>query len=984
MPIPNVNDAAEVREKLADLLNADDTNRRVEAARSLFVETLDWQYADRLILLHSAQSDNLPSDARLIANRDGTSAVYIPPANAETNRITAAAVNAAARSLSDTLAGDLLLLFTNGAGDEFHIVRPDLTHARPRLQRMVARRGERHRTIEEQLANMWNDYGRKGKSVHEAIIAAFSVEPVTKRFFDVYRRVFEDAKNAITGFDTERELHLFTQTLFNRLMFVYFVSRKGWLKFNGSSDYLNALWQAYLYETSQTNFYTARLEPFFFDGLNNPGARDLRLNDPALYALIGDIEFLNGGLFEKGRLDGGVTVPDGVIEPILTELFDRFNFTVTESTPYDTEVAVDPEMLGRVFEELVNERHESGAYYTPRPVVSFMCREALKGFLASATTGLADDAIREFVDAQNTQDISVADARQVAAALERVTVVDPACGSGAYLLGMMQELVDLQTTLFNVGVDAKSIYDLKLEIIQRNLYGADIDGFAVNIAMLRLWLSLVIEYEGDKPEPLPNLDFKIACGDSLLAPDPNPAEQGNIFTEAIRNSKLSGLKGEYLRENRPEHKHNLRERIAEVEEKLRLALGGAAASDDVVDWLIKFAEVMGGGGFDIVVANPPYVNMVEMEKTDAEYRGEIRSLFQTARGAFDIFVPFIERGFQVLSSSGVMAFVVPNKMLSAEYAKTVRKYAVRHSQILSITDLSDVSVFGASVYPIIFLATKRKESENNYGVQIYHMENADTGHEVVSGHSATISIVSEYGNLWSPLLDREAVNLLRAIVDLRRLEEVAQVNGAATVSEAYALKDAVIDVGIQLTSQDPTRYRPFIVSGNIRPYHHTWHNKPVQYIKQRYTFPALDTLHPAVRDSRREQIMSSKLVVSGMSKRPTCVWDTGKVAPGKSTIIVIPNESINGAFLCGLLNSEFMRRVYNAMFGSLSLSGGYLRFGPPQLKLLPVPNATTEEQRHIADLVEKRIFANEKDVANIDAQIDREVAALFGIEAEWA
>ena len=133
---------------------------------------------------------------------------------------------------------------------------------------------------------------------------------------------------------------------------------------------------------------------------------------------------------------------------------------------------------------------------------------------------MTESATASFVDAQETQSISVADARRVAGALERVTVVDPACGSGAYLLGMMQELVDLQTTLFNAGADSKSIYDLKLEIIRRNLYGADIDDFAVNIAMLRLWLSLVIEYEGDKPEALPNLDFKIACGDSLLAPQP--------------------------------------------------------------------------------------------------------------------------------------------------------------------------------------------------------------------------------------------------------------------------------------------------------------------------------------------------------------------------------------------------------------------------------------------------------------------------------
>ena len=382
MPIANVNDAVEVRAKLADFLNAGDTDGRVNAARALFVETLDWQYADGLIPLHSAQSDTLALDAQLIANRGGTSAVYVPPSSADTKRITASIVNAAARSLDDALDGDLLLLFTNGVGNEFHIVRPDLTQARPRLQRMVVRSGEHHRTAVQQLANMWNDYGRNGKSVQEAIIAAFSVEPVTKRFFAEYRRVFEKAKSAITGFEDERELHLFTQTLFNRLMFVYFISRKGWLTFGGDTDYLNALWRDYQsHRTSESNFHVDRLRLLFFAGLNNVKSEDLTEYPDAL-RLIGSVPFLNGGLFEETDMDArsGIYVPDAVILPMLRDLFDHFNFTVMESTPYDTEVAVDPEMLGKVFEELVNERHESGAYYTPRPVVSFMCREALKGF----------------------------------------------------------------------------------------------------------------------------------------------------------------------------------------------------------------------------------------------------------------------------------------------------------------------------------------------------------------------------------------------------------------------------------------------------------------------------------------------------------------------------------------------------------------------------------------------------------------------------
>ena len=294
-------------------------------------------------------------------------------------------------------------------------------------------------------------------------------------------------------------------------MFVYFLQRKGWLDFRGDKDYLKALWNDYRLNHRETdNFHLSRLRTLFFAGLNNPASRDVTAGTELL---IGKVPFLNGGLFEQGHLDerDGVTVPDEAIGAVLTELFDHFNFTVMESTPFDIEVAVDPEMLGKVFEELVTGRHSSGSYYTPRPVVSFMCREALKGYLEARDAGLTPDVIAEFVDEHRTEGIDVAAARRVAEALGKVTVVDPACGSGAYLLGMMQELVELQTTLYNAGADAKTLYELKLEIIERNLYGVDIDEFAVNIAMLRMWLSLAIDYEGDEPEPLPNLDFKVVC-----------------------------------------------------------------------------------------------------------------------------------------------------------------------------------------------------------------------------------------------------------------------------------------------------------------------------------------------------------------------------------------------------------------------------------------------------------------------------------------
>ena len=543
MPIANIQDTTGVEQKLQEILSNGDVDRRLQAIRELFVGILDYDNADQLVSLESAGNAQLPKDAHVAARRDGVTVAYIPLDDAVTNRVNGIVAAAAAKALGNILADDLLLVFTNRDRDQLHIISPDLSGSRPKLQRLVAYRDQLQRTVPEQIAKMWDNYGNKGKTLREAIDEAFSVEPVTKDFFATYRWLFEEAKDQITGFAhaEEEQKHLFTQTLFNRLMFVYFLSRKGWLKFDGNTDYLKALWTNYDPKSSTGNFYLTRLRTLFFKGLNNPDAGNLPEDERAL---IGEVPFLNGGLFEETALDKhqNIKVPDETIGQILTDLFDRFNFTVMESTPYDVEVAVDPEMLGKVFEELVTGRHDSGAYYTPRPVVSFMCREALKGYLEGKDTGLDTDAIARFVDEHDTSGITLTGAPRVSEALSDVTVVDPACGSGAYLLGIMQELIELQTILYNIGVDTKKIYDLKLEIIQRNLYGVDIDEFAVNIAMLRMWLSLAIDYEGEKPEPLPNLDFKVIRGDSLLGPDPSActAVQGTLGRDVEKFQRLGG------------------------------------------------------------------------------------------------------------------------------------------------------------------------------------------------------------------------------------------------------------------------------------------------------------------------------------------------------------------------------------------------------------------------------------------------------------
>ena len=691
MPIQNRDDAVEVEGQIAAIFAAS-SEGRTNAIRRLFVESLDFDPLSGQVSLAGVTANAmLPDAAERVAVLDGVHVLYVGLDIVDTDRVRKSEVDTAARLIASQLGDDLLLVFTNTSASQLHFILPKFEGARPTLRRMVVERDIPNRTAVEQVAKIFWNHRDKG-FIRAALDSAFDVEPVTKEFFGEYKRIFEETMVAVAGFGDggDEDKRIFVQTLFNRLMFVYFLSRKGWLRFDGNADYLNALWQDYRSLEGEDNLYVSKLKPLFFAGLNNPQSRNLMKDNPVLYGVIGDVSFLNGGLFEEMELDrrGGITVPDAAIKQVLEGLFDRFNFTVMESAPFDIEVAVDPEMLGKVFEELVTGRHDSGAYYTPRPVVSFMCREALKGYLEAQDTGLTPEAVARFVDHQGTDGIGVAQARRIAAALAEATVVDPACGSGAYLLGMMQELIELQTALYNAGADAKALYDLKLEIIQRNLYGVDIDSFAVNIAMLRMWLSLAIDYEGATPEPLPNLDFKVVCGDSLLGPDPSSGAEVQVALgqDMGQVRRLGNLKGEYLRATSGADKDRLRTEIAVLNAAIRNALD-LADTEGVVNWRVEFAEVFDARrGFDIVIANPPYV---QLERDGGRLRRLYRDCGYTSfapKG--DIYQLFYERGCQMLRpEEGILTYITSNSWLKAEYGKPLRRYFTEEHTPLLLLEL---------------------------------------------------------------------------------------------------------------------------------------------------------------------------------------------------------------------------------------------------------------------------------------------------------
>ena len=523
---------------------------------------------------------------------------------------------------------------------------------------------------------------------------AFSVKAVTKKFFAEYQEVFAQVEDAVEGIpegETE-ERRLYTQRLFNRLMFLRFIEKKGWLTYNRNREYLRTLFDATVASETDENFLNDRLFWVFFRGLGN--VTNLLEESTEIIERRGDVPFLNGGLFEMQEYDSrnAVRIPNEKFAEIL-KLFERYNFTVTESTPLDIEVAIDPEMLGKVFEELITSRQETGSYYTPRPVSSFMCRESLKICLQNKTDE-TPETLQAFVDDDDATEIR--DPEKVLHVLQTLRVCDPACGSGAYLLGMMSELLRLREALFkSKNVDPKTTYQRKLDIIQKNLYGVDNDEFAVNIAMLRLWLSLSVDYESGVPEPLPNLDYKVSVGDSLTGPVPEPSDK-QIGLEEYFIRQIQERKADYLVTHTDARKQELRETIAGLKENLQ----GWQANTDIFVWQVEFSEVFQEGGFDIVIGNPPYVRQERI----LEIKSILEQRFpEVYTGQADLYVYFYKRGTELLRSGGILSYISSNKFLKIAYGKKLRTFLANEVCFHQLLDFGSVPVFKAGVDTCIVL-----------------------------------------------------------------------------------------------------------------------------------------------------------------------------------------------------------------------------------------------------------------------------------------
>ena len=847
---------------------------------------------------------------------------------------------------------------------------------------------------------------------------AFNIEKVTKDFYRDYAAVFEGMEEAIAE-DNDIEgddLRMFTQMLFNRLMFLRFIERKGWLDFGDSPDYLGNLYAAGGIDGQ--SFYTSRLVPLFFEGLAVEGQQESDV--------IGTVPFLNGGLFEKADLDAQVDgIPDDAFEPILgfDGLFYRYNFTVEESTPLDIQVAVDPEMLGKVFEELVTGRHETGSYYTPRPVVAFMCREALKGYLADKT-GDPPQTVARLVDNHDVAGLTETSARKAVLALDSLKAVDPACGSGAYLLGLLHEMVSLYRLLYSEKLtrDSRSLYELKLRIISSNLYGVDIDPFATNIAMLRLWLSIAVD--STQPLPLPNLEFKIETGDSLLGPCREFQKDFSAYLLERRAEHLIEKKDEYLRAHGPKKQElydYVRKEEDEIAEECRVRHGKG-----VIAWPVHFAEVFfregqGGGnsqpgGFDIVLANPPYVRQELISSIKPQLKSNFSDVYA---GTADLYVYFYARAVQMLRDGGVLSFIAPNKFFRAGYGKKLRTYLVERTELLDLLDFGDYPIFQAITYPSIIVAQRRAEVSSDARVQVLnwpHDQELSGITDLFHSHAQDLFQKELSPDSWQ-IVDRSIANLLEKL--RAGSEALGQVLDGCLFYGIKTGRNDVFEIDEEaraaLIQQDESSQeiiRPWLRGRNVARWAVNWDAKYLVFTRRGIdidAYPAVreylathrECLEPRPRDvpakgwkGRKSgsyqwyeiqdaidywrEFDKPKIIYQVIATYQQFAYTAEPfVSNDKTWIIPAPPDG-----LLGLLNSKVVWFFLDQI--TPKLQGGAFELRSPYVSQIPVPvlsDDLVDRTNRIVELASSN-EGDEEERWRLEREIDEIVVGLYGLTAE--
>ena len=832
---------------------------------------------------------------------------------------------------------------------------------------------------------------------------------------------------------------------------------------------------------------------FRIDGQNQNATSLMRYqryhkNPEAFVKLIeSKVPFMNGGLFEcldhqddelKGKKGGAVIdyedgfsdrkdnelfVPDYVffgkeIKVDLSSEYDdkkkrdvtvngiinilqKYKFTIAENTPVEEDIALDPELLGRVFENLLasynpetktNARKQTGSFYTPRPIVEYMVDESLKAYLKTKITDARlskgtleektavvealetplDQKLDNLIAYNETEPEFTEEERfQILRYIDECKILDPACGSGAFPMGILQKMVyvihkldpqndnwkllqiekimtapnitskeknDMIAEISSIFDDNDLDYARKLYLIENCIHGIDIQPIATQISRLRFFISLIVDQKVDstKPNfgvrPLPNLENRFVTANSLIGLD---EQQAYLSTDEMDNllKQLQKVRHDLFKAKTPKHKFELRQQDKEIREKLEQELISVGFGKENARLLSTWdpydknrsaeffdAEWMFGikDGFDIVIGNPPYVQLSKLENFELSYKEYLKNRYKTSGGRFNLFIFMMHLGFDIMSHTGVLTYIIPNTLLTQEYYQDTRKLMINKYGLSSLVDFEGLQFENAIVENIVFSVTKRKS--NNDLVKVLRGKNS----KIIFDKYIEIDKFRNNKNFTFNINSDDFIDIF--FVNKQPLSYYCNIN------QAIALKG---DKSISVKTSYKNGYYKLLDGRNINKYSIEWSGNYLDY--------SLDRIHSCKRKDIFE--CNEKLLFRRVSASLIFSYDNEKYY-ALNTIVVVTakREDINLKYLLGLLNSKLINYIYTKKFKSTKTV--FSEIQARSVGELPIVMPVTELQKPIIDLVDK-ILATKKPDASVDTselehKIDKLVYKLYGLTEE--
>jgi hypothetical protein len=952
----------------------------------------------------------------------------------------------------------------------------------------------------------------KNTNTIEAITNAFSVEKLNKDFFKSYKEHYEkfwrylaaqpDYRNLlIDGTDKaslvsdekqsdnriEKPIRDFAKKLLGRIVFLYFLQKKGWMGCqytpllegegqggevkwgDGDPNFIKNLFQDFAHKP---HFYSQILTQLFFETLNTKRENNIWEIPPL--GVRGLVPYLNGGLFDNDQPQTNhFDFPESYFADLF-EFFDQYNFTIDENDPDDANVGIDPEMLGHIFENLLEENKDKGTFYTPKAIVQYMCQESLIQYLSPLTPegGTDFEAIRNFVrysDRGDAKGFIAKNARRIEQLLDNVKICDPAIGSGAFPMGMLNEIFKAKMTL-DWTLDPAEV---KRHIIQNSIYGVDIDRGAVDIARLRFWLALVVDE--DTPSPLPNLDYKIMQGNSLLESfegidlskihqqqvqvfEPQRDLFGN-FTQPqmtiFQNQQAEDIQKlikEYFDVEKAERKQALRKQINQAvhghiefnielrEKSLDRRIAEAGKPENLTPkarkayeklwaerqqlsqsrqrlhelqdrterpyflWHLFFKDVFEQGGFDIVIGNPPYIQLQnEGGYLSKLFEGE---KFETFERTGDIYALFYEQGFKCLKSQGVLCYITSNKWMRAGYGESLRKFFAEKTNPITLIDFAGQKIFDNATVDTNILIAQKSANQGKTKACLVKSQWPDSLHTHITHHQADCRFqTSDSWVILSPIEQRIREKIERIGTPLKDWD-INIYRGILTgYNEAFIIDGKKKDELIAADAKSAEIIRPILRGRDIKRYGYEfadlWIINTHNGIKEKGIKPVQIEDYPAIKNhldmfaselkkradkgetpynlrncAYMDDFFSEKITWGNLNLEASyCLAEEGMFINAPCAMIVPANK-----YLLAVLNSKLADYYIRGL--GVTRNGGYFEYKPMFIERLPVPILSPEKELVFENLVNEILLSKSKNISckELEHRINERVYELYDLQ----